>query len=52
MRLSSYQLAVEPGGDPESVQPKPPEQINILAAIAENEPHRARVALHLVGDLH
>jgi S1/P1 Nuclease len=55
---------VKPEGQPASVQPREPESVNILTALAENEsvvknesdPQRKAVALawlfHLVGDIH
>lgn len=54
----------KPKGQPESVQPKPPQAVNILTALVENErianndtePARKAIALtwlfHLVGDIH
>src|SRR5262245_39917157 len=58
-------LPFKPDGQPASVQPREPEAVNILTAIAENEgvvrnssgdPERSAIALawlfHLVGDIH
>jgi len=54
----------KPNGQPETVQAKPPQAVNILTALAENEhiakteadPERRAIALtwlfHLVGDIH
>jgi S1/P1 Nuclease len=55
----------KPEGQPESVQVRPPEPVNILTALAENvsvvkngkgDPERTAIALawlfHLVGDVH